>query len=152
MSKFNKMFNSETITGRANVAKATYVSFAVLYIIHRLRKRSKAAAKCPECTGDSNKAASVDQFGKRVAEGTCDAETWKRVSGGNEPPPTAEDAVDTKVGSVNPVEVATARNDSSKEGEEWLDIKTLNTESKNTKKKLCENETSIVNEVWGCDF
>ncbi|KAK7791718.1 hypothetical protein R5R35_000292 [Gryllus longicercus] len=38
---FRKHFNSETIRGRANVAKATYAFLAVYYIYHRMTKKKE---------------------------------------------------------------------------------------------------------------
>ncbi|XP_058975018.1 uncharacterized protein LOC105261768 isoform X2 [Musca domestica] len=43
MSKLTEIFNSTTVKGRANVAKATYASFALLYVVHRLRNRGRKA-------------------------------------------------------------------------------------------------------------
>uniref|UniRef100_A0A1A9W030 Uncharacterized protein n=1 Tax=Glossina brevipalpis TaxID=37001 RepID=A0A1A9W030_9MUSC len=40
MVKLSDYFNSTTNRGRANVAKATYASFAILYIYHRLTKKA----------------------------------------------------------------------------------------------------------------
>ncbi|KAI9588920.1 uncharacterized protein LOC119644727 [Glossina fuscipes] len=67
MVKLSDYFNSTTIKGRANVAKATYASFAILYLYHRLTKKTPpqavkkpdkpaitapekdALTKCPKC-------------------------------------------------------------------------------------------------------
>ncbi|KAM7347854.1 uncharacterized protein ACRADG_007339 [Cochliomyia hominivorax] len=38
MTKFTDHFNSTTIRGRANVAKATYASFAAIYLYSRFKK------------------------------------------------------------------------------------------------------------------
>ncbi|XP_011291756.2 uncharacterized protein LOC105261712 [Musca domestica] len=43
MSKLSEIFNSTTVKGRANVAKATYASFALLCVVHRLRNRGRKA-------------------------------------------------------------------------------------------------------------
>ncbi|XP_016971589.1 uncharacterized protein LOC108039177 [Drosophila rhopaloa] len=54
---FKKYFNGTTINGRANVAKATYATIALLYIIYRLRRGSGkssselASGKC-SCEAD----------------------------------------------------------------------------------------------------
>ncbi|XP_075156011.1 uncharacterized protein LOC142229342 [Haematobia irritans] len=41
MTKFSDYFNSTTYKGRANVAKATYASFALLYMYNRFRNRRR---------------------------------------------------------------------------------------------------------------
>ncbi|XP_017465589.1 PREDICTED: uncharacterized protein LOC108358657 [Rhagoletis zephyria] len=95
MSNFHKLFNSETITGRANVAKATYASFAVLYIMHRLRKRSKASHS------DTQAAAA----GKSVTEGKSDPEIWKGELGSEKSPAPPGDDGDTNESAISAVSI-----------------------------------------------
>ncbi|KAH8264698.1 hypothetical protein KR044_000870 [Drosophila immigrans] len=42
---FKKYFNGTTINGRANVAKATYATLAVFYLLYRVRRGKAAASK-----------------------------------------------------------------------------------------------------------
>ncbi|XP_067634680.1 uncharacterized protein [Eurosta solidaginis] len=101
MSNFRKMFNSETNTGRANVAKATYGTLALLYIIHRLRKRSTKSS-CPECgcqncasshapagetavAGESEPATAAAAGEEAKTETHCDTEVWKHAIYGDKP-------------------------------------------------------------------
>uniref|UniRef100_A0A1A9ULH8 Uncharacterized protein n=1 Tax=Glossina austeni TaxID=7395 RepID=A0A1A9ULH8_GLOAU len=67
MVKLSDYFNSTTNKGRANVAKATYASFAILYLYYRLTKKAApkpvkqpdkpairtpekgSSTKCPKC-------------------------------------------------------------------------------------------------------
>ncbi|TMW46461.1 hypothetical protein DOY81_008456 [Sarcophaga bullata] len=51
MGKFSDMFNSTTIRGRANVAKATYASIATIYILNRIRKGRKKTDSPPPTEG-----------------------------------------------------------------------------------------------------
>ncbi|XP_065366457.1 uncharacterized protein LOC135959267 [Calliphora vicina] len=53
MSKFTDHFNSTTIKGRANVAKATYASFAAIYLYSRFKKSKRKPNENPK-TNDSN--------------------------------------------------------------------------------------------------
>uniref|UniRef100_A0A034WVY0 Putative 60S ribosomal protein L33 n=1 Tax=Bactrocera dorsalis TaxID=27457 RepID=A0A034WVY0_BACDO len=120
MSNFNKIFNSTTITGRANVAKATYASFALFYIIHRLRKRSKPATHCTDCECKNchdGKTATPDQYDRDASGGACDVETWRRAIDANKPSTTNTGGT---VGNenditVNTVEVADAGNAAKRE-------------------------------------
>ncbi|XP_073835114.1 uncharacterized protein [Musca autumnalis] len=59
MSKLTDIFNGTTIKGRANVAKATYASFAFFYLVHRLRNRGRKSnenkANNQDIDGESHK-------------------------------------------------------------------------------------------------
>ncbi|KAH8421439.1 hypothetical protein KR009_007891 [Drosophila setifemur] len=55
---FKKYFNGTTLSGRANVAKATYATLALLYIFYRMKKGAKpspqlTSGKC-SCEGDQD--------------------------------------------------------------------------------------------------
>ncbi|XP_018784284.1 PREDICTED: uncharacterized protein LOC108966028 isoform X2 [Bactrocera latifrons] len=112
MSNFNKIFNSTTITGRANVAKATYASFALFYIIHRLRKRSKTATHCTDCECKNchdGKTATPDQYERDASGSACDVETWRRAIDANKSTTNTGGTVGNEEGiTVNTVEVADA--------------------------------------------
>ncbi|KAH8260752.1 hypothetical protein KR026_003480 [Drosophila bipectinata] len=62
---FKKYFNGTTINGRANVAKATYGTLALLYIVYRMRKGGSkqqsqlASGKC-HCENESDTAPHSD--------------------------------------------------------------------------------------------
>ncbi|KAH8281639.1 hypothetical protein KR054_001885 [Drosophila jambulina] len=50
--KFSDVFNSQTVRGRANVAKATWVSVGVIYLLVKMQ-RNKAKSLDPKlyCKG-----------------------------------------------------------------------------------------------------
>ncbi|KAH8386785.1 hypothetical protein KR093_002455 [Drosophila rubida] len=57
---FKKYFNGTTISGRANVAKATYATLAVLYLLYRVRRgkgtpKQQALAEKDQCSCDGEK-------------------------------------------------------------------------------------------------
>nr|XP_016942106.2 uncharacterized protein LOC108019003 [Drosophila suzukii] len=61
---FKKYFNGTTINGRANVAKATYATLALLFIFYRMRRGSKssselASGKC-SCESDPDPSVNSD--------------------------------------------------------------------------------------------
>ncbi|XP_016951760.1 uncharacterized protein LOC108025715 [Drosophila biarmipes] len=61
---FKRYFNGTTINGRANVAKATYATLALLFIFYRMRRGSKssselASGKC-SCESDQDPSVSSD--------------------------------------------------------------------------------------------
>ncbi|XP_054087872.1 uncharacterized protein LOC105208701 [Zeugodacus cucurbitae] len=143
MSNFNKMFNSTTITGRANVAKVTYASFALFYIIHRLRKRLKAASKCNECECKechNGAAYSADkQNGGASGGSTCDMETWRRAIEAKKTSVTnAGDSVGNEsVITLNTVDVADAGNDAKKEVHI---LGPVNAQKQTAKMKCCDDD------------
>ncbi|EDW66270.1 putative 60S ribosomal protein L33 [Drosophila novamexicana] len=51
--KFNKIFDSQTVRGRANVAKATWASVGLIYVLVKMRrrnaKRREAFKYCKGC-------------------------------------------------------------------------------------------------------
>ncbi|KAH8287058.1 hypothetical protein KR054_001338 [Drosophila jambulina] len=55
---FKKYFNGTTISGRANVAKATYATLALLYIVYRMRrgsgKQSELASDTCSCDAEAD--------------------------------------------------------------------------------------------------
>ncbi|KAH8265798.1 hypothetical protein KR038_001860 [Drosophila bunnanda] len=55
---FKKYFNGTTISGRANVAKATYATLALLFILYRMRrgssKQSQVASDTCSCDADAD--------------------------------------------------------------------------------------------------
>ncbi|XP_068159744.1 ATP synthase membrane subunit K, mitochondrial [Drosophila tropicalis] len=50
---FNKIFNSNTLRGRANVAKATFASVGLIYVLVKMQRRSakrrEAKLYCKGC-------------------------------------------------------------------------------------------------------
>ncbi|XP_004520384.1 uncharacterized protein LOC101462087 isoform X2 [Ceratitis capitata] len=115
MSNFNKIFNSTTITGRANVAKATYASIALLYLYYRVRKRSPpATVKCEDCPVSN--APQTDEHDKST---TCDAETWQHAIEDGKAATKTSDHTTALIGEngirVNTVDVAASGGDDEKD-------------------------------------
>ncbi|KAM8719727.1 hypothetical protein ACLKA7_005881 [Drosophila subpalustris] len=82
---FKKYFNGTTLNGRANVAKATYATLAVFYLLYRVR-RSKGAPKDPKDAEplDVKDQCSCDADKPESPVGYCDPRADAAV-----PPPTA---------------------------------------------------------------
>ncbi|SPP78475.1 uncharacterized protein LOC117580935 [Drosophila guanche] len=68
---FKKHFNATTVNGRANVAKATYATMALLYVVYRIRRRS---GKKPAEGGGSD-------GGSILADGSCSCDKEREPAG-----------------------------------------------------------------------
>ncbi|XP_033150321.1 actin cytoskeleton-regulatory complex protein pan-1 [Drosophila busckii] len=92
-----KLFNSNTTAGRANVAKATYATFALIYLFYRVRRGSgeKLSADDPNCACDKE-VTPPSAHAEQEAESNCavcrdrESERQRRAArdeGGHDPPP-----------------------------------------------------------------
>ncbi|XP_041451524.1 uncharacterized protein LOC121405040 [Drosophila obscura] len=81
---FKKHFNASTMNGRANVAKVTYATMALLYIVYRIRRRS----------GKKSGAG-----GGMLADGSCSCDKERDPSAGGHDSDTGFYEIDPECGS-----------------------------------------------------
>ncbi|XP_013103559.2 uncharacterized protein LOC106084427 [Stomoxys calcitrans] len=61
MSKFSEYFNSTTFKGRANVAKATYASFAAIYLYSRFRNKNRSSNENAKRNENANNQTQIEK-------------------------------------------------------------------------------------------